>query len=79
MQAPVGAAHFGKLWFSIVNTKFVKPSVVACFFSHAVLRRASGAALQIFLILGGEAPIGEGGWPESGKSGKQRAGEGRER
>ena len=29
MRGPVGAADFGKLWFSIENSKVVKPSCVA--------------------------------------------------
>ena len=29
MRGPVGAADFGKLWFSVENNKVVKPSSVA--------------------------------------------------
>ena len=29
MRGPVGAADFGKLWFSVENSKVVKPSCVA--------------------------------------------------
>jgi hypothetical protein len=59
MQAALGAAHLGKLLFSVGNTKVVKASPAACFSHLLSCRRASGSALQIFWILGRENSLEE--------------------
>ena len=72
MRASVAAAHFGKLSFSIGNTKVVKPSCVASFFPPSVLPPRFANRSPDFLDSGeGKLSIGEKRWPESGKSGEQ--------
>ena len=72
MQAALGAAHLGRLQFSIGNTKVVRPSSGACFFPPSVLPPRFGERSPDFLDSGeGKLSIGEKRWPESGKSGEQ--------
>ena len=72
MQASVAAAHFGKLSFSIGNTDFVTAFCVASFVPPSVLPpRLAHRSPDLFDPVGGEPPIGEERWPESGKSGEQ--------